>query len=290
MNSATTEKDRYVVIGNPVTHSKSPAIHAAFAAQTGQQMDYQRLLAPLDGFAASVRAFRAQGGLGANVTVPFKLEACALATRLTPRAAAAGAVNTLQFSDTQILGDNTDGIGLVTDIVQNAGVALRGKRILLLGAGGAARGAVLPMLEQQPAMLVIANRTVSKAQELQQLASADAAAQAVRTVVTACRFEEIPGHFDVIINATSASLQDAVPMLPAGVMDGRTLAYDMMYGAQPTAFLRFAAQHGAQCRDGLGMLVEQAAEAFALWRGVRPDTAGVLQQLRAGLQSAAEQR
>ncbi|MBC3884226.1 shikimate dehydrogenase [Undibacterium griseum] len=283
MNTASTEKDRYVVIGNPIAHSKSPLIHAAFAAQTGQQMDYQHLLAPLDGFAASVNAFRAQGGLGANVTVPFKLEACALATRLTPRAAAAGAVNTLQFSDTQILGDNTDGIGLVTDIVRNAGVTLHGKRILLLGAGGAARGAVLPLLEQLPAELVIANRTVARARELQQLATARMPA----VPVSAYGIEAVPGHFDVVINATSASLQDAVPALPAGALDARTLAYDMMYGTQPTAFLRFAAQHGAQCRDGLGMLVEQAAEAFALWRGVRPDTAGVLQQLRAGLQSAA---
>lgn len=283
MNTASTEKDRYVVIGNPIAHSKSPLIHAAFAAQTGQQMDYQHLLAPLDGFAASVNAFRAQGGLGANVTVPFKLEACALATRLTPRAAAAGAVNTLQFSDTQILGDNTDGIGLVTDIVRNAGVTLHGKRILLLGAGGAARGAVLPLLEQLPAELVIANRTVARARELQQLATARMPA----VQVSAYGIEAVPGHFDVVINATSASLQDAVPALPAGALDARTLAYDMMYGTQPTAFLHFAAQHGAQCRDGLGMLVEQAAEAFALWRGVRPDTAGVQQQLRAGLQSAA---
>lgn len=273
--------DTYVVIGNPVAHSKSPTIHARFAAQTGQAMDYRRLLAPLDGFAAALQAFRAAGGKGANVTVPFKLEAFALATQLTPRAQAAGAVNTLKFDDEDILGDNTDGIGLVTDVVRNAGVALQGRRVLLLGAGGAARGALLPLLEQGPAALTIANRTPARAQELLALAAPHAGG----TAMLASSYEELQHVYDVVINATSASLSDEVPPLAPAVFGARTLAYDMMYGARPTAFLRFAAAHGAQCRDGLGMLVEQAAEAFALWRGVRPQTADVLAELRAELVS-----
>ena len=276
--------DRYCVIGNPVAHSKSPQIHAAFAAQTAQALDYQRLQAPLDGFAASVQTFRQQGGKGANVTVPFKLDACALATELTTRAAAAGAVNTLRFDGDKSLGDNTDGIGLVTDIVRNAGVPLQGKRVLLLGAGGAARGSLLPLLEQMPAELVIANRTLSKAQELQQLAQQ----YLPQIPVFARTFTDVEGHFDVIINATSASLHDDVPPLAGSLFDTGTLAYDLMYGAQPTAFLRFAAAHGAQCRDGLGMLVEQAAEAFFIWRGVRPDTLTVLADLRQALNATAE--
>lgn len=282
--SHTVKLDHYVVIGNPVAHSKSPYIHAAFAAQTGQMLDYQRLLAPLDGFAASVQIFRLQGGKGANVTVPFKLDACVLATELTTRAAAAGAVNTLRFDGDKILGDNTDGVGLVTDIVRNAGVPLQGKRVLLLGAGGAARGSLLPLLEQLPAELVIANRTLSKAQELQQLAQQ----YQPQIPVSAQTFTDVEGHFDVIINATSASLHDDVPPLAGSLFDTATLAYDLMYDAQPTAFLRFAATHGAQCRDGLGMLVEQAAEAFFIWRGVRPDTLTVLADLRQALNATAE--
>jgi len=273
------EADQYVVIGNPIAHSKSPAIHARFAAQTGQHIRYQTMLAPLDGFAATVGAFRAQGGKGANVTVPFKLDACAYATVLTARAASAGAVNTLRFDEGGVLGDNTDGIGLVTDIVQNAGVSLQGKRVLLAGAGGAARGALLPLLEQAPQMLVIANRTLAKAEDLQALAEE----YAPGSTVLVRRFEDVGAAFDVIINATSASLHDAMPPLPASTFAAQTLAYDMMYGAQPSAFLRYAAEQGAQCRDGLGMLVEQAAEAFSLWRGIRPETAAVLAELRAAL-------
>jgi shikimate dehydrogenase len=273
--------DRYVVIGNPIAHSKSPAIHTRFAAQTRQQIDYQRLLAPLDGFAASVDAFRHSGGKGANVTVPFKLDAFAYANQLTPRAQAAGAVNTLTFDGKQIIGDNTDGVGLVADIRRNAGIALRGKRVLLLGAGGAARGVILPLLSEQVAQLVIANRTVHKAQELvvlgQQYANDGA-------TVHASLFAELSGTFDIVINATSASLQEAVPPIPASVFTTDTLAYDMMYAAQPTSFLRVAASHGALVRDGLGMLVEQAAEAFFSWRKVRPDTAAVLSELRSSLE------
>jgi len=271
--------DQYVVIGNPIAHSKSPSIHAAFAGQTAQQMTYQRLLAPIEGFAATVEAFCAAGGKGANVTVPFKLEAYALATELTARAAAAGAVNTLKFEGNRILGDNTDGIGLVADIIHNAGIILCGKRILLLGAGGAARGALLPLLEQRPKSLTIANRTLSKAQDLQKMAHQFSSDTQVDTAI----FEDVEGQFDVIINATSASLNNDVPPLPATIFKPSSLAYDMMYGAQPTAFMHFAKSHGGNCRDGLGMLVEQAAEAFYLWRGVRPHTAEVLSQLRAEL-------
>jgi shikimate dehydrogenase len=272
----STTIDRYVVIGNPVAHSKSPEIHARFAAQTGQQLNYARLLAPLDGFAQTVRDFLATGGKGANVTVPFKLEAFALADRLSERARAAGAVNTLTFRNGIIEGDNTDGVGLVTDIVSNAGVAIRGKRVLLLGAGGAARGVMLPLLAMQPAELVVANRTVAKGEELAREFNAHGR-------VNATSFQDAASGFDVVINATSASLATELPPIPEDVFAPGALAYDMMYAKEPTVFLRFAAQHGAQGRDGLGMLVEQAAEAFFVWRGVRPATAPVLAELRAGL-------
>ncbi|MES2049599.1 MAG: shikimate dehydrogenase [Pseudomonadota bacterium] len=279
--SDSAKIDQYLVIGNPVAHSKSPAIHAQFAAQTAQQMTYQRLLAPLDGFAASVQAFRQAGGKGANVTVPFKLEAYAIATHLTARAKAAGAVNTLKFEGEQILGDNTDGIGLVADIIRNAGVSFQHKRVLLLGAGGAARGVLMPLLLEQPSELVIANRTSSKAQQLVELAHS----HGVDTVtVSACDWAQLSGEFDLIINATSASLSDQVPPVSPALFSAKTLAYDMMYGAAPTTFLRFADNAGAQTRDGLGMLVEQAAEAFYLWRGVRPETTLVLKALRQSLE------
>lgn len=268
--------DRYAVFGNPIAHSKSPEIHARFAAQTGQDIQYERLLAPLDDFAASVREFIRAGGRGANVTVPFKLEAYELATELSERAQAAGAVNTLSFDGDAIRGDNTDGIGLVTDIVVNAGQAIAGRRVLLVGAGGAARGVVLPILEQAPSQLVIANRTTVRAQEL--------AAQ-FGGRLQASSFDDLQGKFDLVINATSASLAGDVPPLAPALFGRLTLAYDMMYGKEPTAFMRFAAQHGAVVRDGLGMLVEQAAEAFYIWRGVRPATAPVHEALRQQLQA-----
>jgi shikimate dehydrogenase len=268
--------DRYAVIGHPIAHSKSPDIHARFAAQTRQDLTYERLLAPLEGFVHTVQTFIAQGGNGANVTVPFKLEAHALATMLTPRARAAGAVNTLKFDGTAILGDNTDGVGLVADIVHNAGIAIGGRRVLLLGAGGAARGVLLPLLGEQPAELVIANRTASKASEL-------ATQFAAQGNVRAADFAAVQGRFDVVINATSASLAADVPPISPAAFATNALAYDMMYGKEPTVFMRFAAQHGAVARDGLGMLVEQAAESFYVWRGVRPDTASVFAALRAGL-------
>lgn len=277
--------DRYLVIGNPIAHSKSPAIHAQFAEQTAQRMAYQALLAPIDGFAASVYAFRRSGGKGANVTVPFKLEAYAIATHLTARAEAAGAVNTLKFEGEQILGDNTDGIGLVADITRNAGATFQNKRILLLGAGGAARGALMPILLEQPSELVIANRTAGKAQQLLALAHS----HGVDTVaVSVSDWVQLNGEFDIIINATSASLSDEVPPVSPALFTASTLAYDMMYGAAQTAFLRFADNAGAQLRDGLGMLVEQAAEAFYVWRGVRPETSAVLKALRQSLEQGAQ--
>ena len=269
-------RDHYYVIGNPIAHSKSPAIHAAFALQTGQDLVYERCLAPQDGFAATLAALIADGCRGANVTVPFKLAAAALAQTLSARARAAGAVNTLTFADGAIAGDNTDGAGLVNDIVRNAGFSIAGKRVLLLGAGGAARGAMLPLLEQHPAQLVIANRTRATADALVQHFAGEGNA------LSACEFADLDGPFDLVINATSASLAQAMPPVPATVFSSTTLALDMMYGNQPTVFMDFASQRGATVRDGLGMLVEQAAEAFAIWRGVRPDTGEILERMRSG--------
>ncbi len=271
--------DRYCVFGNPIAHSKSPDIHAAFAAQTGQGLTYEKRLAPLDGFAAAVHAFIAEGGKGANVTVPFKLEAVKVANALTIRAQAAGAVNTLHFTDDGIIGDNTDGAGLVADIVNNAGVPLTGKRVLLLGAGGAARGVVLPILEHRPAQLVIANRTVATAAAL----AAQFAALGGEGVVSACGYDQVEGAYDVVINATSASLNADLPPVSPTIFAPGSLALDMMYGKEPTVFLQFAAEHGALVRDGLGMLVEQAAEAFTVWRGMHPATTELLKQMRARL-------
>ena len=270
--------DRYAVIGNPIAHSKSPQIHAAFARQTGQELSYEALLAPVDGFAQTVADFRAQGGRGLNVTVPFKLEAFALAERHTPRAQAAGAVNTLAFSTDGVLGDNTDGAGLVRDLSANLDFALAGRRILLLGAGGATRGALLPLLDSRPAHLTIANRTVGKAEALAALF----AAHAGDSVLDACGFDALAGRrFDLVINATAASLAGELPPLPPGLYAEGALAYDMMYGRDPTRFMRAALADGAaRAEDGLGMLVEQAAESFALWRGVRPDSGPVLAALR----------
>jgi len=269
--------ERYCVIGNPIGHSKSPAIHAAFARQTGQAIDYQRCLAPLDAFGATLQQLIADGYRGANVTVPFKLDAAALCTTLSARAQAAGAVNTLLFANGIIGGDNTDGAGLVCDIVRNAGFDIGGKRILLLGAGGAARGAILPLLEQQPRELVIANRSGATAEALVARFAAPGRS------LSACQFAELDGPFELVVNATSASLSGAIPPVPAIVFSTSTLALDMMYGNQPTPFMDFASGHGATPRDGLGMLVEQAAEAFALWRGIRPETAMILTTMRASL-------
>lgn len=276
--------DRYAVIGHPIAHSKSPRIHAAFARQTGEQLEYEALLAPLDGFEAAVARFRANGGRGMNVTVPFKLEAFALADRLTDRAQTAGAVNTLVFDSDGILGDNTDGIGLVRDLIDNLNCPLAGRRILLLGAGGAARGAMLPLLQAGPTSLTLANRTESKAVELAETFRQFAGAVALQ----AGSFSALAGQqFDVVINATAASLAAEAPPLPVGIYASGALAYDMMYGSSETTYLRAAREGGAHClADGLGMLVEQAAESFAQWRGVRPQTAPVLAELRRELSAA----
>jgi shikimate dehydrogenase len=271
--------DRYAVIGNPIAHSRSPSIHAQFAAQCAQDMVYERLLAPLDGFVATVDAFRAAGGRGLNVTLPFKLEAFAYSDRLSSRAATAGAVNTLSFGPDGAFGDNTDGIGMVRDITGRLGIALRGARVLLLGAGGAARGVVQPLLEAGVARLTIANRTRAKALELAALAADER--------VSGSGFDELAGGFDAIVNATSAGLSDAAPAIDRANYAGVAIAYDMVYAARPTAFMRCATE--LRCgvvSDGLGMLVEQAAESFFLWRGMRPDTAPVLRRLREELASA----
>ncbi|HMM47155.1 MAG TPA: shikimate dehydrogenase [Thiobacillaceae bacterium] len=262
--------DRYAVFGHPIAHSKSPSIHAAFARQTRQDLSYEAILAPLDGFAASVAAFVAAGGRGANVTVPFKEEAYRLADDLSARAERAGAVNTLSFEAGRILADNTDGAGLVADLTRNLHRVLAGSRILVLGAGGAARGVIGPLLDEQPAVLVIANRTVSRAQEL---------AAVFGDGIRACGFDALDGTYDLAINATAASLAGELPPLPPGLFTPGTLAYDMMYG-RDTPFLAFARTQGAATADGLGMLVEQAAEAFHSWRGIRPETAPVIASLR----------
>jgi shikimate dehydrogenase len=270
--------DRYAVIGNPVAHSRSPDIHAAFARQTGQDMAYGRILAPVDGFAAAVDAFRAEGGRGLNVTIPFKLDAFAYSTRRTPRAEAAGAVNTLRFEpDAGVLGDNTDGAGLVRDLQANLGVRLAGTRVLVAGAGGATQGVVLPLLDAGVGELVIANRTVARAVDL-------VARFTSQGPVQSSGYAELAGlRFDVIVNATAASIAGEALPLPAGLCAPGATAYDMMYGKGETPFLAWArAQGAAVVSDGLGMLVEQAAESFLLWRGVRPDTAPVLASLRAG--------
>lgn len=267
--------DRYAVIGNPIAHSKSPLIHTAFAQQTQQDLHYEAILAPLDGFAATVDTFRQQDGKGMNVTVPFKLEAYQFATRLTERATVAQAVNTLKFDGKQILGDNTDGAGLVRDITVNLNTPVTDKRVLLMGAGGAARGVVLPLLQQKPAMLAIANRTSQKALDLQQQFAAYGE-------IAAGDYRHFANYgFDIIINATSASLNNDLPELPPGIFTTEALAYDMMYSTEPTSFLQFAAQQNvSHLADGIGMLVEQAAESFYLWRNIRPDTKDIIARLK----------
>ena len=273
--------DRYAVFGNPIAHSKSPRIHALFARQTQQDMSYEALLAPVDGFAAAIQAFAATGGCGANVTVPFKEEAFRLATRLTERAAAAGAVNTLAFAahGGEIVGDNTDGAGLGRDLKANLGCDVSGRRVLLLGAGGAARGVILPLLREGPAELFIANRTAEKAARLAMEFAQRAADGAPKP--EGGGFEELSGRrFDLVINATSAGLAAAELPLPVGVFAPGCVAYEMLYG-RDTPFMAQARRLGAaRVADGLGMLVEQAAEAFFVWRQVRPTTGPVLLALR----------
>jgi len=270
--------DLYCVFGNPIAHSRSPFIHAAFAAASGQDLSYEARLAPLGDFAGAVAGFVAAGGKGANVTVPFKEDAFRLSTRRSERAARAGAVNTLAFNGDEIFGDNTDGAGLVADLTQNLAFDPAGKRILLLGAGGAARGVLAPLLAARPAALTIANRSAGKAATL-------AAEFADLAPVEATEFAQLAGKsFDLVINATSASLAGESLPLPPGIFGAGSLAYDMMYGKGETPFMALARNQGAaRCADGLGMLVEQAAEAFFVWRGMRPGTALVLADLRASI-------
>lgn len=267
--------DLYAVIGNPISHSKSPWIHSRFAQQTGEDLEYTAIQAPLEGFAKTVVDFFAKGGRGLNITVPFKQQAFDRAELLTERAQLAGAVNTLYPGpDGRLTGDNTDGVGLVTDLCTNHGIALSGRRVLILGAGGAVRGVLGPLLEHQPSALVIANRTLSKAEDLADLFAGQGP-------VSACEFSNLHGPFDVIVNGTSASLAGSLPPLPPEVVGKGTHAYDMMYGAEVTVFNQWALEQGAvEAIDGLGMLVEQAAESFYLWRRRRPDTAAVIQALR----------
>lgn len=272
--------DKYAVVGNPVAHSRSPAIHAMFAEQTGQSLSYERLLAPLDGFEATLRAFAAAGARGCNITVPFKFDAFALAATRTERARLGGAVNTLRFDEAGWTGDNTDGAGLVNDIQRNAGRTLAGLTVLLVGAGGAAAGVLGSLIAARPARITVVNRSVDKAAVL----VANHAHLGVP--LAAATLAEAPAAQDIVVNATSTSLAGAASPVDARVLAHGALALDMMYGPKAQGFLDWAAAHGAEPRDGLGMLVEQAAEAFFFWRGVRPDTAPVLKAMRAELGAA----
>jgi shikimate dehydrogenase len=269
--------DRYAVMGNPIAHSLSPQIHAQFAQQTQQDLSYEAILAPEDGFAQAVNEFREAGGRGLNVTVPFKQEAWSLASELSERAQRAGAVNTLSLGEAgSIQGDNTDGVGLLRDLTVNHGVSLKDKKILILGAGGAVRGVLVPLLKENPAEIRIANRTRERALELARdfgdLGS-----------VIGCGFDELDSYQpDIVINGTAAGLKGEVPPVPEALFESEPVAYDMMYGKDaPTAFEAWAEACGASLSvDGLGMLVEQAAESFFIWRGVRPDTQPVIESLR----------
>ncbi|MBA1446980.1 MAG: shikimate dehydrogenase [Chromatiales bacterium] len=268
--------DNYAVIGNPIEHSKSPLIHAAFAKQTGESIEYTRLLGNLDDFEGDVARFIKDGGQGLNITVPFKEAAWRLADKLSKRAHTAGAVNTLiRLENGKLRGDNTDGIGLVRDLTINHGFRFKGKRVLILGAGGAVRGVVRPLLEEQPKRLIIANRTAAKAYSL-------ATGLSGFGPVAGCGLDELEGmQFDLIINGTAAGLGGEVPKIPEGVLTKGSWCYDMMYGDEPTAFQKWARErHAARALDGLGMLVEQAAESFRLWRDILPDTVPVIQMLR----------
>ena len=270
--------DRYAVMGHPIAHSKSPFIHRRFAAQTGEPVAYDALLVEPGGFRAAVERFRAQGGGGLNVTIPFKEEAFALASRRTGRAERAGAVNTLWFEGAAVCGDNTDGVGLVRDLARNLGVDIEARSVLVLGAGGAARGVIGPLLDEKPRRIAIANRTASRAVEL-------AGRFAPQGPVGAVALDALPaGGFDIVINATAASLSGDLPPVPRGTLRTGGIAYDTAYAANPTPFVEWGAREGASvATDGLGMLVEQAAESFRIWRGQEPSTVPVIDALRAHL-------
>lgn len=268
--------DQYAVMGNPIAHSKSPLIHSLFAEQTGQALTYQAILVEIGQFNEAVREFQSQGGKGLNVTVPFKRDAWRLVDERSACAELAGAVNTIVLhEDGRLYGDNTDGVGMVRDMRENQSVEIEGKKVLVLGAGGAVRGVLGPLLQEQPAEVVIANRTPERAQEL-----ADAFEEYGR--VEGCGFDDLDGsRYDIVINGTSASLKGQVPPLPEGILARDAFCYDMMYGGEPTAFMRWAEEDGCErISDGLGMLVEQAAESFNIWRGVRPQTAAVIRAVR----------
>ncbi len=269
--------DRYAVMGHPVSHSLSPRIHAAFAAQSGADLEYTAIHVEPGQLPEAVARFRAEGGSGLNITVPHKEDAFELAQVVSDRGRRAGAVNTLWFDPGgRVHGDNTDGIGLVRDLTLNHGCPLEGRRVLLVGAGGAARGVVGPLLEQNPEALVVANRTPARAEEL-------AAGYGDEGPVRGSGLDALAGErFHLVVNATSASIAGKVPALPEGLFGEDAWCYDMMYAAEATAFLRWAGEHGAaHLVDGIGMLVEQAAESFRIWRGLRPDTAPVIRALRA---------
>lgn len=281
INTAVNQR-KYAVFGNPIKQSRSPFIHAEFAKQTGISLQYRAIRVELDDFERSVKDFFKAGGSGLNVTVPFKEEAYQLASRHSARAVRAKACNTLKPDAEGVYGDNTDGIGLIRDMVANHGWNLRGARVLLLGAGGAARGVMEPLLRESPECLVVANRTLTKAETLAQ-EFADLGQ------VTARALTDLGAElaFDVIINATSAGLKGETPDLPDSLLGDRCCCYDMVYGAEPTAFMRWAAENAAWAvSDGLGMLVEQAAESFYLWHRERPDTASVINHLRGSLAAA----
>tara|TARA_B110000208_G_scaffold53773_1_gene70533 strand:+ start:4919 stop:5746 length:828 start_codon:yes stop_codon:yes gene_type:complete len=271
--------DQYRVYGNPIKQSRSPFIHQYFAKETEQQLNYQSELVAVDGFDKKIRKFISEQGKGANITVPFKEQALAICDQLSERARLAGAVNTLSFIDGQILGDNTDGLGLVQDLQRN-NVKLKNSRILLLGAGGAAKGVILPLLECHPQMIVVANRTVSKAESICKQFNVDKN----NSKLTACGFDDVVNDFDIIINATSASLSGQVPSIPAQIISADVVCYDMVYGRELTPFLMWAKEQGSEhLIDGLGMLVGQAAESFAIWREVKPEVESVIASLRKSL-------
>ena len=277
--------DLYCVMGNPVEHSRSPWIHARFAELTGQALVYERRLVALEGFAQALRDFAHAGGAGCNITVPFKLQAAQAATHCSERVRLAGAANTLIFTANGIVADNTDGLGLVADLTRNAGLELAGRDVLLIGAGGAAAGALGPLLRARPRRIVVTNRTLARAQALVQAHTPLALLQKTELLTQAP--QGLEADFDLIINASASSLAgDSVPV-SASVLRRGSLAYDMMYGPAAQGFLDWADRHGAQARDGLGMLVEQAAEAFVLWRGVRPPSAQVLAELRTQMNAPA---
>jgi shikimate dehydrogenase len=274
--------DRYFVIGNPIAHSKSPLIQTRFAALTGQSLQYDRQLVALDGLAAALAQFQRDGVRGCNVTVPFKFEAFAAAQLTSARAQLALAANTLKFEQGQVHADNTDGVGLVRDIGHNAGVPLAGRDVLLIGAGGAAAGVLAPLLLAGPRQLVLVNRSPDKAEALVQRHRAHASLQAAlqHTGLSVRPLQAPGGPFDVVINASASSLAGAGAPVPASVLKPGALVYDLMYGPAAKPLLDWALAHGCVGRDGLGMLVEQAAEAFEIWRGIRPPSAQVLQEMR----------